>query len=247
MPDSQQLDSEQPTKIADYQAATPQATKDFLAIARERFRLCVDGENKFRMQALDDLRFLVGNQWPVETKEQRKEENRPCMTINRMPAIKSQIVNEQRAQRPSAVIKPVGSDGDWFADRAREEAKSLVSGGQSATAREPEPEPEVKVEEPEPEAEADVFGPEPETDPVSLVEDFARMQKAIAALDAKLTAERETREAEAQERQAESDAYAERQHLEAQQAEPEAAYAWMPTGPVDPSVWDQSNEAEAGL
>ena len=101
-----------PTKVAEAYAATSQETKDFLAHAKQRFKLAVDGENKFREQALDDLKFLVGEQWPGETKTQRSEENRPCLTINRMPAIKSQIVNEQRAQRPAITVKPVGDGAD---------------------------------------------------------------------------------------------------------------------------------------
>lgn len=106
------ISSDQPTKIAQYTAAQDQETKDFLFKARERFKLAVNAENDFRKSALDDLRFLTGDQWPNETKNQRSEENRPCLTINRMPAIKSQIVNEQRAQRPQATIKPVGDGAD---------------------------------------------------------------------------------------------------------------------------------------
>src|SRR5271156_2439943 len=101
-----------PVNIAGAVAATDQETKDFLALARERFKLAVDAENLQRIQAIDDLRFKVGEQWPGETKTQRAEENRPCLTINRMPAISSQIVNEQRAQRPATVIKPVGDGAD---------------------------------------------------------------------------------------------------------------------------------------
>lgn len=101
-----------PTRVTEAYAATDQETKDFLSKARNRFKLAVDGENKQRMEALDDLRFKVGEQWPGETKTQRIEENRPCLTINRMPAISSQIVNEQRAQRPQATVKPVGDGAD---------------------------------------------------------------------------------------------------------------------------------------
>jgi len=103
---------DQPRTIAGAVTATPQETKDFLARARERFKIAVDAENKFRMKALDDMRFRVGKQWPGETEVQRQEENRPCLTINRMPAIISQIVNEQRAQRPQATVKPVGDGAD---------------------------------------------------------------------------------------------------------------------------------------
>lgn len=107
-----QTTSDPPAKIDQHIAAQDQQTKDFLAIARERFKLAQNAENKFRLQALDDLRFLTGDQWPGETKVQRSEENRPCLTINRMPTITSQIVNEQRAQRPTQVVKPVGDGAD---------------------------------------------------------------------------------------------------------------------------------------
>jgi hypothetical protein len=103
---------DKPRTIAGSVAASSQETRDFLARARERFKIAVDAENKFRAKALDDMRFRVGKQWPGETETQRQEENRPCLTINRMPAIISQIVNEQRAQRPQATIKPVGDGAD---------------------------------------------------------------------------------------------------------------------------------------
>lgn len=101
-----------PTKVEEVSAAQTKETRDFLAHSRERFKLCVDGENGYRKDALDDLRFRIGEQWPGETKTQRSEENRPCLTINRMPAIISQIVNEQRAQRPATIIHPVGDGAD---------------------------------------------------------------------------------------------------------------------------------------
>src|ERR1700747_572205 len=90
-----------PLRVEDAIKEQSEETRDFLVRPRERFKLCVDGENKWRNQALDDLRFLIGDQWPGETKTQRSEENRPCLTINRRPAIKSQLVNEQRAPRPA--------------------------------------------------------------------------------------------------------------------------------------------------
>src|SRR5882762_10226504 len=100
------------TTVAGAVEAQDEATRKLLQEARARFKLCVDAENDFRMKALDDLEFLTGKQWPGETMQQRTEENRPCLTINRMPAIVSQIVNEQRSQRPQATIKPVGDGAD---------------------------------------------------------------------------------------------------------------------------------------
>ena len=104
--------TEEPLRVEQAVSAQTPKERDFLARARARFKMAVDAEQKDRMQAIDDLKFKVGEQWPGETKTQRSEENRPCLTINRMPAISSQIVNEQRAQRPQALVKPVGDGAD---------------------------------------------------------------------------------------------------------------------------------------
>jgi portal protein len=99
-------------RIRDILVGIPDDEKDFLAQARDRFKLAVDAESREREDRLSDLRFATGDQWPQETKRIRDASNRPCMTINRYPAVKGQIVNEQRAQRPSIVVKPVGDGAD---------------------------------------------------------------------------------------------------------------------------------------
>lgn len=38
--------------------------KDFLELAHKRFKLAVDAENDFRLQALEHLKFAEGEQWP---------------------------------------------------------------------------------------------------------------------------------------------------------------------------------------
>ena len=99
-------------RIADYVELQPQDMKDFMKLARERFKIAVDAESPEREKRLDDLKFATGDQWPQETKRIRDASNRPCLTINRYPAVKGQIVNEQRAQRPQIIVKPVGGGAD---------------------------------------------------------------------------------------------------------------------------------------
>lgn len=99
-------------RLYDVIERTPQDQKDFLALARERFKIAVDAESDDRNKRLDDLKFATGDQWPQETKRIRDASNRPCLTINRYPSVKGQIVNEQRAQRPQIVVKPVGDGAD---------------------------------------------------------------------------------------------------------------------------------------
>src|SRR3989442_12979398 len=42
----------------------------------------------------------------------RENDGRPCLTINRLPSMKRQITNEQRQQRPSIQVNPVGNGAD---------------------------------------------------------------------------------------------------------------------------------------
>src|SRR5216684_3802292 len=99
-------------RVADVIDAQTADLKDFMKLARERFKIAVDAEAPEREKRLDDLKFATGDQWPQETKRIRDASNRPCLTINRYPAVKGQIVNEQRTQRPQIIVKPVGGGSD---------------------------------------------------------------------------------------------------------------------------------------
>lgn len=72
--------------------------------ARDRFKLSVDAEAENRSKALDDLRFLSGEQWTNDAKKARA--GRPCLTINRLPQFIRSVVNEQRKTRPAIDIIP---------------------------------------------------------------------------------------------------------------------------------------------
>ena len=78
---------------------------------RRRFKLMAEAEAPRRELALEDVRFHSGEQWYPSVQAQRKEEGRPCLTINRMPQFTKQVTNEHRAQRPQAIIKPT-QNGD---------------------------------------------------------------------------------------------------------------------------------------
>jgi hypothetical protein len=86
--------------------------RKFLRIAIERFKLASEAEQKTRRDALDDLKFRAGEQWPSDIMTSRGLDGRPCLTINRLPPIIRQITNEQRQQRPSINVNPVGSGSD---------------------------------------------------------------------------------------------------------------------------------------
>jgi len=84
----------------------------FLELARARFALAVDAEKSIRREALEDLKFRAGVQWPEDIRMQRDLEKRPCLTINRLPQFLRQVTNEIRQNRPAIQINPVDDDAD---------------------------------------------------------------------------------------------------------------------------------------
>jgi len=85
---------------------------DVLTQARDRFAHCAEYESHNRELARDDLWFADGEQWPDQIKSERDRENRPCLTINRIPQFVRQIVNDIRQIRPSIKVRPVDSQSD---------------------------------------------------------------------------------------------------------------------------------------
>lgn len=84
--------------------------KDDLQDALEEFKCCHDAETDQRKEALDDLEFAVlGKQWDENDEQKRRDDGRPCLTINRLPSFISQVTNEARKTRPSIITKPVGN------------------------------------------------------------------------------------------------------------------------------------------
>ncbi len=86
--------------------------EDFLATARARFQQSVEAENKWRLAALEDLRFFDGDQWPEEIRESRKNEGRPCLTFPVIEQFVHQVSNEFRKNKPSPTVVPVDDNAD---------------------------------------------------------------------------------------------------------------------------------------
>lgn len=85
---------------------------DILDRARSRFQRCVDAETENRKKALNARKFKGGDQWPADIAAQRNTERRPCITVNKIPTFIHQVTNDQRMNRPTINISPVGDKGD---------------------------------------------------------------------------------------------------------------------------------------
>lgn len=78
-------------------------------IERMALSVAADGEN--RKDALDDLAFVGGEQWDPMIRAQRERDQRPCLTVNKLPTFLHQVTNSQRQNVPSIKVHAV-SDGD---------------------------------------------------------------------------------------------------------------------------------------
>mgnify|MGYP000004550431 FL=1 len=76
-----------------------------------RMHISVTADSENRAQAMDDLRFKNGEQWDPAVKAQRVRDQRPCLTMNKLPTFVHQVTNAQRQAVPSINVHPV-SDGD---------------------------------------------------------------------------------------------------------------------------------------
>lgn len=90
----------------------PTGGQDFLMTARHRLENAFTAESRNRIEALEDLRFIAGDQWPVQIRSIRLGDKRPCLTIPRINTFYSQVVADLRKNRPSIQIDPVGSGAD---------------------------------------------------------------------------------------------------------------------------------------
>lgn len=95
----------------DKKAAT--SDEDLLADAKKAFSRAEEAESENRANWIDDVRFArLGEQWPEKVRQQREQDGRPCLTINRLPAFIRQVTNDARQNSPSIKFHPVGDGAD---------------------------------------------------------------------------------------------------------------------------------------
>ncbi len=76
-------------------------------LALEQFKQAQEAEAETRRQALEDLKFRAGEQWPSNVENARSLQNRPCLTINRVPQFVRQVTNDARQNRPQIKVSAV--------------------------------------------------------------------------------------------------------------------------------------------
>ncbi len=89
---------------------TGDPAQDKLMHVRNRFAVMTSFWSDIHEKGLTDDRFIAGEQWPHEIKQDRADDGRPCLTYNLLPSFTRQIVNKVRENRPQIRVLPVESD-----------------------------------------------------------------------------------------------------------------------------------------
>jgi hypothetical protein len=80
--------------------------------AVEFLRLANEADTMNRQNALEDLKFGGGDQWPVELQNSRNLESRPVITVNKVDNYCRQVCNQQRQQRPRIKVHATNTTQD---------------------------------------------------------------------------------------------------------------------------------------
>jgi len=91
----------------------PMERDDFVRVAKERFKMCVDMDFENRTLAKEDVLFMEGRgQWSDEVKERYRADGRPILTINKLPSFADQVKADIRNNKMSIKVNPVDDISD---------------------------------------------------------------------------------------------------------------------------------------
>jgi hypothetical protein len=96
----------------------------FLSTAKERFQKIELADDHNYEAGRNNLRFVYNidnGQWAEDVKNERAEDNRPCLTSNKLRKYVAQVANRERDQRLAGNVIPVDDKGD-------EEKARIISG-----------------------------------------------------------------------------------------------------------------------
>lgn len=89
--------------------------------AQERLKIAEEAESENRINGIEALNFLNGEQWDADIANNRKIDNRPALTINHTNTFCQKLKNTLRQQRPRIKVHPTGGG-------ARVEDANAISG-----------------------------------------------------------------------------------------------------------------------
>lgn len=79
---------------------------EFLSYWLKQYRLDVEADKHNIDEAMEDLRFIYVDQWDEETRAEREEQGRPCITVNTLPQYIGQVVGDRRINKTTIKVLP---------------------------------------------------------------------------------------------------------------------------------------------
>lgn len=76
---------------------------------RRKYEQGIDADLDNRTAAMDDQMFAAGFQWTAQAERERIADDRPCLTINRIPQFLRQVTGDVRLNKPAIKVRPAGS------------------------------------------------------------------------------------------------------------------------------------------
>lgn len=97
-----------------------QTDDDIVSEAKTRFRRCYQWESIARIRFDFDYKFANGDshnmyQWDDKISQQRVNDKRPCLTINKTETHNDNIINDSKQNKPGVNVRPVGDDASFEA------------------------------------------------------------------------------------------------------------------------------------
>ena len=89
---------------------------EIIALARRRMDDAASADQSNREEAKDDLRFLIGDQWPADLRQERDLAKKPCLTFNGLPQFVRRVTGQIRSMNPA--IRVIPADGSATPDVA---------------------------------------------------------------------------------------------------------------------------------
>lgn len=103
-----------------------ESVEDYLADLRETYQLDLDFDNDNREAALEDKRFVAGDQWDPQVLQQRQ--GLPVITLNTIPQFTAQLVGDWRENKTGVKVLPAENGDKDVADIRSDLIRSIETG-----------------------------------------------------------------------------------------------------------------------
>ncbi len=102
----------------------------YLTDMRETYQLDLDADDDNRKAALEDKKFVAGEQWDPQVLQQRA--GLPCLTINSLPQFTAQLVGDWRQNRIAVKVLPSEAGDKAVADVRSDLIRSIETQSRAA-------------------------------------------------------------------------------------------------------------------